>query len=113
MSPPGSGQERTKTVEWTMRIEAKISEPSNYALRDHAKKRYQSRQRETIELPPMSKPIRSRSDKAIGDTLEGKWTIVAKRIIAEPTPRTPFDAPRLGIYDYEVVPSETQSRATR
>lgn len=52
----------------------------------------------------MFKPIRSRSDKAIGDTLEDKWTIVSKRIIAEPTPRTPYDAPRLGIYDYEVVP---------
>jgi len=52
----------------------------------------------------MFTPIRSRSDKAIGDTLEGKWTIVAKRVIAEPTPRTPYEAPRLGIYDYEVVP---------
>jgi hypothetical protein len=52
----------------------------------------------------MFTPIRSRSDKAIGDTLEGKWTIVAKRVIAPPTPRTPYDAPRLGIYDYEVVP---------
>jgi hypothetical protein len=52
----------------------------------------------------MPTPIRSRSDKAIGDTLEGKWTIVAKRIIAKPTPRTPHDAPRLGIYDYDVVP---------
>ena len=52
----------------------------------------------------MFKPIRSRSDKGIGDTLEDKWTIVAKRVIAEPTPRTPYLAPRLGIYDYEVVP---------
>jgi hypothetical protein len=52
----------------------------------------------------MFKPIRSRSDKAIGDTLEDKWTIVAKRVIAEPTPRTPYLAPRQGIYDYEVVP---------
>jgi hypothetical protein len=52
----------------------------------------------------MFTPIRSRSDKAIGDTLEGKWMIVAKRVIAEPTPRTPYEAPRLGIYDYEVVP---------
>jgi hypothetical protein len=57
----------------------------------------------------MFKPIRSRSDKAVGDTVEGKWTIVAKRIIAEPTPRTPYDAPRLGIYEYEVVLSETMS----
>jgi hypothetical protein len=60
----------------------------------------------------MFKAIRSRSDKAIGDTVEGKWTIVAKRIIAEPTPRTPFAAPRLGIYDYEVVPSEMLSTVT-
>jgi hypothetical protein len=60
----------------------------------------------------MFTPIRSRSDKAIGDTLENKWTIVAKRVIAEPTPRTPYDAPRLGIYDYEVVPSESLSTAT-
>jgi hypothetical protein len=52
----------------------------------------------------MPTTIRSRSDKVIGDTLEGKWMIVAKRIIAEPTPRTPHDAPRLGIYDYEVSP---------
>jgi hypothetical protein len=44
----------------------------------------------------MFKPIRSRSNKAIDDTVEGKWTIVAKQIIAEPTPRTPFDAPQLG-----------------
>jgi hypothetical protein len=50
------------------------------------------------------KTLRSRSDKSIGDTLEGGWTIVAKRVIAEPTPRTPYDAPRMGIYDYEVVP---------
>lgn len=60
----------------------------------------------------MLTPIRSRSDKAIGDTVEGKWTIVAKRVIAEPTPRTPFNAPRLGIYDYDVVPTETQSTVT-
>lgn len=50
------------------------------------------------------KTLRSRADKAIGDTIEEKWTIVAKRVIALPTPRTPFEAPRLGIYDYDVVP---------
>lgn len=50
------------------------------------------------------KTLRSRSDKAIGDTLEGCWTIVAKRVIAAPTPRTPFEPPRMGIYDYDVVP---------
>lgn len=59
----------------------------------------------------MFKPIRSRSDKAIGDTLEGKWMIVSKRVIAEPTPRTPYEAPRLGIYDYEVVPLENAAPA--
>ena len=52
----------------------------------------------------MNKTIRSRSNKSIGDTLETSWTIVAKRIIAEPTPRTPTEAPRMGIYDYDVVP---------
>jgi hypothetical protein len=55
----------------------------------------------------MLKIIRSRSNKFIGDTLEAKWTIVAKRIIAEPTPRTPTEAPRLGIYGYDVVPLGT------
>jgi hypothetical protein len=52
----------------------------------------------------MQKTVRSRSDKEIGDTLEGGWTIVAKKVIAKPTPRTPFEPPRMGIYDYEVVP---------
>jgi hypothetical protein len=55
----------------------------------------------------MHKTIRSRSNKAIGDTLEVKWTIVAKRVIAEPTPRTQTEAPRQGIYDYDVVPLGT------
>jgi len=59
----------------------------------------------------MYKPIRSRSDKAIGDTLEDKWTIVSKRIIAEPTPRTPYQAPRLGIYDYDVIPLGNSAQA--
>jgi hypothetical protein len=52
----------------------------------------------------MPTTIRSRSNKSIGDTIEEKWTIVAKRVIAEPTPRTRTEAPRQGIYDYEVVP---------
>jgi hypothetical protein len=52
----------------------------------------------------MTKTIRSRSDKAIGDTIEGEWTIIGRRVIAEPTPRTQFEAPRMGIYDYDVVP---------
>lgn len=55
----------------------------------------------------MSTTIRSRSNKAIGETLEVKWTIVAKRVIAEPTPRTRTEAPRQGIYDYDVVPLGT------
>ena len=52
----------------------------------------------------MHKTVRSRSDKSIGDTLEGRWIIVAKRVIAEPTPRTRDEAPRMGLYDYDVVP---------
>ena len=49
---------------------------------------------------------RSRSNMAVLDTFDSKWKIVAKRIIAEPTPRTPFQGPRFGIYDYDVVPAE-------
>ena len=52
----------------------------------------------------MPTTLRSRSNKSLGDTLEEKWTIVAKHVIAEPTPRTQRDAPRMGIYGYEVVP---------
>jgi hypothetical protein len=54
----------------------------------------------------MTKTIRSRSNMSVLDTFDNKWKIVAKRIIAEPTPRTPFQAPRFGIYDYDVVPTE-------
>jgi hypothetical protein len=43
---------------------------------------------------------------SVMDTFDNKWKIVAKRIIAEPTPRTPFQAPRFGIYDYDVVPTD-------
>jgi hypothetical protein len=43
---------------------------------------------------------------AVLDTFDGKWKIVAKRIIAEPTPRTPFQGPRFGIYDYDLIPAE-------
>ncbi|MGD1095291.1 MAG: hypothetical protein ABSB35_25275 [Bryobacteraceae bacterium] len=52
----------------------------------------------------MAQTIRSRSDKAVNDTLDDKWKIVAKRVIAEPTPRTAFEPPRWGIYEYDVVP---------
>jgi hypothetical protein len=55
-------------------------------------------------VPTTTTTIRSRSNKSEGDTLEEKWTIVAKRVIAEPTPRTQMDPPRQGIYDYDVVP---------
>jgi hypothetical protein len=50
----------------------------------------------------MPKIIRSRASKSIGDLLEDEWKIVAKRVIAEPTDRTPFAPPRWGIYDYDV-----------
>jgi hypothetical protein len=52
----------------------------------------------------MAQTIRSRSNKSVDDTLDDKWKIVAKRVIAEPTPRTSFDPPRWGIYEYDVVP---------
>jgi hypothetical protein len=52
----------------------------------------------------VAQTIRSRSNMSVDDTFEAKWKIVAKRVIAEPTPRTPFQAPRFGIYDYDVVP---------
>jgi hypothetical protein len=53
---------------------------------------------------PIPLTVRSRSNKSIGDTLDGKWTITGKHVIAEPTPRTQMEAPRLGIYGYDVVP---------
>jgi hypothetical protein len=56
------------------------------------------------------KTIRSRSDKSVNDILEDKWKIVAKRIIAAPTPRTRFEAPRLGIYEYDVEPRTAVDR---
>jgi hypothetical protein len=51
------------------------------------------------------KTIHSRSNKDIGDVIEGEWEVTAKRVIAEPRPgdgnREP---PRFGIYEYEVKP---------
>jgi hypothetical protein len=51
------------------------------------------------------KTIHSRSNKNIGDVIEGEWEITAKKVIAEPRPgdgnRQP---PRFGIYEYEVKP---------
>jgi len=57
----------------------------------------------------MAQTIRSRANQSVNDTFEGKWKIVAKRIIAEPTPRTSFQAPRFGIYDYDVVPNVAEN----
>src|SRR5271170_3561441 len=49
------------------------------------------------------KTIHSRSNKDIGDVIEGEWEITAKKVIAEPRAgdgnREP---PRFGIYEYEV-----------
>jgi hypothetical protein len=50
------------------------------------------------------KTVRSRTNVAVDGIFDGKWKVVARRVIAEPTPRTPFVPPRLGIYDYDVVP---------
>jgi hypothetical protein len=52
----------------------------------------------------MPKTIRSRSNMSVLDTFDSKWKIVAKRIVVEPTPRTQFQAPRFGVYDYDLVP---------
>lgn len=52
----------------------------------------------------MTKTVRSRANIPVDGILEGKWRVVARRVIAEPTPRTPFQPPRMGIYDYDVVP---------
>jgi len=50
-----------------------------------------------------TKTIHSRSNKEIGDLVEGEWQITAKKTIADPIPgdgnRQP---PRFGIYEYEV-----------
>jgi hypothetical protein len=52
------------------------------------------------------KTIRSRTNVAVDGIFDGKWKVVARRVIAEPTARTKFEAPRLGIYDYDVVPHD-------
>ena len=55
------------------------------------------------------KVIRSRATKQIGDTIEDKWRITEIKVIAAPTKgRPPFEAPRLGIYDYTVEPLPKQ-----
>jgi len=57
--------------------------------------------------------IRSRSNKAVNDIFEDKWKIVGKRVIAEPTPRTTFEPPRWGIYEYDVVPCVVKDNSSR
>ena len=51
------------------------------------------------------KTIHSRSNKNIGDVIEGEWEITAKKVIAEPIAGDGNrQAPRFGIYEYEVKP---------
>jgi len=54
----------------------------------------------------LNKTIRSRSNKNVGDMIEERWEITAKRVIAEPQTGDPRRGvpPRFGIYDYEVKP---------
>lgn len=54
----------------------------------------------------LSKTIRSRSNKNIGEVIEERWEITAKTVIADPQPgdRDRAIAPRLGIYEYDVKP---------
>ena len=62
-----------------------------------------------------SKTIHSRSNKNVGDTIEEKWEITVKRVIAEPLPgdRSRNIPPRLGIYDYEVKPIQAPKTSLR
>jgi hypothetical protein len=56
------------------------------------------------------KTIHSRSNKEIGDVIEGEWQITAKKVIAEPIPGDGNrQAPRFGIYEYEVKASLAQA----
>lgn len=62
------------------------------------------------------KTIHSRSNKEIGDVIEGEWQITAKKVIAEPLPGDGNrQAPRFGIYEYEVkaVLSQTPVKPSR
>ena len=56
------------------------------------------------------KTIHSRSNKDIGDVIEGEWEITAKKVIAEPRPGDGNGPPRFGIYEYEVkaIPNARQ-----
>jgi hypothetical protein len=49
-----------------------------------------------------NKTIHSRSNKDIGDVIEGDWEIIGKKVIAEPIAGDGRQAPRFGIYEYEV-----------
>jgi len=63
-----------------------------------------------------TKTIHSRSNKEIGDVIETAWEITAKRVIAEPFPGDGNgQAPRFGIYDYDVKPivPQTAPKASR
>jgi hypothetical protein len=59
------------------------------------------------------KTIHSRSNKDIGDVIEGEWEITAKKVIAEPCSgdRNSQAAPRFGIYEYQVKPIANQAAA--
>jgi hypothetical protein len=57
------------------------------------------------------KTIHSRSNKNIGDVVEGQWEITARRVIAEPVPGDGNQAPRFGIYEYDVKAIVTQAAA--
>lgn len=50
-----------------------------------------------------TKTIHSRSNKEVGDIVEGEWEITARKVIAEPIPGDGNrQAPRFGIYEYQV-----------
>lgn len=50
-----------------------------------------------------TKTIHSRSNKEVGDVIESEWEITAKKVIAAPIPGDGNrQAPRFGIYEYEV-----------
>ena len=63
-----------------------------------------------------TKTIHSRSNKEIGDIIEGEWEITAKKTIAEPIPGDGNrQAPRFGIYEYQVkaIVSQTVVKLSR
>lgn len=55
------------------------------------------------------KTIHSRSNKNIGDVIEGEWEITAKKVIAEPRPGDGNSPPRFGIYEYDVKSTAAQA----